>query len=623
MCSKFSHASHSTRGSVICLLLGIVSTTLLFSSGYAERSAPTMVEPEETAFGPQTCKRTVGDPIDAVTGNMYYEVTDVTIESDFNTQLEFKRSYNAGGGLSGPQSSLGPKWTHTFSAVLRIDSLGWVTLIESTGRHVPFRGFRSPSDLSYRLEYDQQTGQYSITNSDNTVLKFGTDGRLIAICERDYPRVQLTYEDGRLAKASDMSGRYLRFTYNYVGRIQEITLSDGSSYAMFDYDEDNFTPLIKVTYADGTWEQYEYDDAGGYPVLMTSRCNSDGVCWFYEYDRWTRVTANYGNDSVQLMTLIFWKKQEPDGPLTYCTTVHDEDITEFEAVKYPSTGRRKLIRRECLTSPGKSLRLIYDEGGNKIRSEYEDGPIDSLAYDSLGRTIAWWSSRAGEILTQVARGTFLPSRFNLDDFIALARFDPGGGLLIDFEYDSQGNVTNVVERSLMLVGAGFDRISEYEYNALGQVVSADGPDLGDTDAMWLEYYDNGDMKSCTDARGTVVEFGKRDALGNPTWMRSSDGSEILFEHDCRGRQVCVQFTDSNGNTETTRFEYNFASDVIQCSLPDGNQVEYIYDNHGWLVAVDHSEFGREAYTYDTYGNRLSEIAISPDGDTLRNIQLQR
>lgn len=95
-------------------------------------------------IGPINSKISVGDPISATSGNMYYEITDVVIGSDFEIQLEFTRSYNSAGTYDTYPSGLGPKWTHSYSDYIIESSYGWITLNESTGRRVPFVNFAGP-----------------------------------------------------------------------------------------------------------------------------------------------------------------------------------------------------------------------------------------------------------------------------------------------------------------------------------------------------------------------------------------------------------------------------------------------------------------------------------------------
>lgn len=613
---------HRLRKSMCMGVIAVIILAAIAVSGTSGPNPPLPVcfpQAGSGCLGPVPCSLSVGDPISAITGNMYYEVTDVVISSDYDWPLTFTRSYNSAGKQDEIIGDLGPKWTHSFSARLIEDSLGWVTLIESTGRHVFFNDFKAPSDLAYRLEYDSLEKRYSVIMPDNKVLDFNAHGRLSAIRERDYARIELSYDGDKLVRATDASGRYLAFDYNDRGRIKTISLADGSTYLTFDYGGvDNI--VSKVTYADGTWESYEYGSVEKAADLMVTRCTSDGVCQYYRYDKWTRAVAHCGNDSVNLVT-IFFSTEFRSGKTYYCSTVKDEDTVFYTSEFVGNTGRRKLIKKESISSfmhrgEKQDLTVKYDSAGRETSSREGERIIDSLAFDTLGREMYRYSRLDKSGQGEYSTSNYHPSRFNLESGVSNIPDDAGDTSLVRYEYDGFGNVMSVIEYYMNGISGTAAGKSKMEYNDRGQLVYFNGPEPGEIDAVWLNYYANGDLRYCSTNQGMRIEYGPRDMLGNPTWVEHPDGSRYDYRYDERGRPISISACIPNYDCQVMSCEYNFAGDVTHAKLPNGAVIDYVYDNHGWLVEANNSREGKARFTYDSYGNTTDVLLLSPSGDTL-------
>lgn len=579
--------------------------------------------PGRFGLGPLPCSEAIGDPISACSGNMYYKITDVVIDADFDQLLTFTRSYNSGGRAKTNPGSLGPRWLHNLAYRIIEDSLGWVTLIEGTGRHVFFKNFQGPTDLSYRLVYDDESGCYSVIIPDNQVLVFRPDGLLSEMRDRDYCRIRLTYDDGRLVRATDAAGRYLAFTYIDTDRIHTVSLADGTRFLTFDYDQSEGAPLKKVTYADGSWEAYEYGTRGSYKALMVRRCTSDGVCQYYDYDIMTRATANFGNDSVNLVTISYTTKVLGlQGRTLYCATERGEDTVFYESEFCAETGRRKLISKSSISNRIPDSQYDYDQSGRDMATRAAESTIDSLVYDSMGRETFRSTQVDRSGMRMNSTRAFQPSRFTLDAEVSTTWNGSDDTTVARYEYDDKGNVTAITGFAMNpYSGVTAEKVT-MAYNDRGQIIRFDGPNIGDIDLITFTYYDHGDLKARCLSNGNVVEYGPRDALGNVTLMRDGDDSRLDFQYDKRGRLSTITYTDPQGQKESMSYEYNYASDPVKTTFPDGSVIEYTYDNHGWLVEVNDSDVGHTIYSYDSYGHVRDSLCLSPAGDTLIAPSLQ-
>src|ERR1051325_9760159 len=70
--------------------------------------------------GPTNPQGTSAEPISTGTGNYFYQHTDIVMPGR-GLPMTFARTYNAQDTYSGP---LGAYWTHTYNALLAINSLG-------------------------------------------------------------------------------------------------------------------------------------------------------------------------------------------------------------------------------------------------------------------------------------------------------------------------------------------------------------------------------------------------------------------------------------------------------------------------------------------------------------------
>jgi hypothetical protein len=301
----------------------------------------------------------------------------------------------------------------------------------------------------------------------------------------------------------------------------------------------------------------------------------------------------------------------------YCTTVISKDTIVYESKRVGNTGSLKLVRKVNIGRPPESgLVQAYDERGNKVSTNKDKVNIDSLKFDSLSRRTYAWTGFNDQGFDARTMWTYLPSRFTLEDVVSTIWPGTQGETVTDYEYDRFGNITGIIEYDIRNLSPNNVRKAELRYNRKGQVLYFCDPSKENYFLTKIDYYNNGDIKSESYGDSIKISYGRRDVLGNQTSVTFKDGSGSYFQYDKRGRPVSIISIDSQGIPDTTRCDYNFEGKITRMSNESYNFSEFEYDNHGWLVSVNSSQFGKTNYVYDKFGQIIDKIIISPQGDTL-------
>jgi YD repeat-containing protein len=103
-------------------------------------------------------------------------------------------------------------------------------------------------------------------------------------------------------------------------------------------------------------------------------------------------------------------------------------------------------------------------------------------------------------------------------------------------------------------------------------------------------------------------------------MVDEDGRETTYTYDARGRVAST--TTEAGTTTITRTDLGAQGRREVITRPNGTSLRYLYNLGGKLVEVADSLSNRIVYTYDSEGNRTSELTYDPSGELARSIQYQ-
>lgn len=349
-----------------------------------------------------------GDPVNMVTGNLYHTERDISIKGRGGLPIVFERSYNSRAPKDGP---LGFGWTHSFNHYLTfygvesgVAKVGWVdgaggekffTVSPDGSGGVPLNSTLSNEAGIYVQFKRLPDGSYTIREKNGLTYTFesvaGTlnqRARLLSIRDRNNNTLALIYDGtGKLATVTDELNRSL--TFSYLGnRISEV--KDWTNRAhQYGYD------------ANGNLDSYKNPRAvtgSQNPVLYNYYTSADGPNLNHAMQQYTLPRGNGMRFEYYANGRVFRHSTVPHG-----------DTMTFSYNDF---------RRESITvnERGHTRRFFFDSYGNPLKIVEENGAERNYAYDPA------------------------------NPMNRISKRDPQG-LLTQYQYDTQGNVTEIKQPS--------------------------------------------------------------------------------------------------------------------------------------------------------------------------------
>lgn len=175
---------------------------------------------------------------------------------------------------------------------------------------------------------------------------------------------------------------------------------------------------------------------------------------------------------------------------------------------------------------------------------------------------------------------------------------------------------------------GQPRIWTFTYNALGQMLTANGPvgASGSAESIVYTYYADttsshtiGDLSTSTNALGHLTEYLEYNKSGKVTKMRDPNGSITVLAYDSQLRLTSRTTGADSPAARTTTYAYDGVGQVIKVTAPDASYITYIYDAAHRLTDVSDSLGNTIHYTLDNAGNRIREEVKDATGNLSRQI----
>jgi len=419
-------------------------------------------------------------------------------------------------------------------------------------------GYRWEDPKGGWIDYDAN-GNVSAHGSRTGVLAklLYQDGKLSGVADRNDNQV-LWYEtgdDGLITAVYDNR----RVEYSYTdGRLSKV--KDVVGYeTSFEYD--NQGRLEKIFEPGGRTITVSYDKYNG----VASVVDSQGEGFFFEYafdeatqEQYARIESSAGKIKE------VW---------------YDRD---FETKRVDINGRTV----EKIAKDGRNL-LVTDEQGHVTRKEYDE-------WDNLTQVI-------------YPDGTFVATEYEHKFNKAIKQTDENGKVT-EYEYDDAGYLTRKIEA----VGTAFERVTEYTYDADGNLLTTKRlADANTAEALTVMTYDlSGNLTSITDPEGGVTRFTGHDAMGNVLTKEDARGKEWTYEYDAAGRLESV--TDPILNAvepyrNVTRFYYDEAGNQIRQVNSQGKETLYDYDENNNLKLVTDPAGNQAAFEYDADNKLIRQV----------------
>jgi RHS repeat-associated protein len=219
---------------------------------------------------------------------------------------------------------------------------------------------------------------------------------------------------------------------------------------------------------------------------------------------------------------------------------------------------------------------------------------------------------------------------------------PGSTLGLSFMRDAQGRITRITDPER--------RSLAYAYDTAGDLASVTDRDGAVTQFTYEEelphqlrdildplgrrpirneYFEDGRLKSHTDAFGKTIEY-QHDLVGRQEVVRDRTGAQRVLEYDERGNvvretdpqgRIVVRTFDARNNrlTETepydpanppnpiptTNYTYDPSDNLLSTTDPLGNTTSYTYNATRQVLRTTDARGGITTNTYDAKGNLLT------------------
>ncbi len=605
----------------------------------------------------------VGNPVTPATG------TKIQIEQDDIVFGEpFERYYNPFGSLipytagMNVAKQFGDNWrsifdyklypisdsSYSIAAVSKPD--GSLQYFNQLGR--PLLGYGA-SDESLIRNSDNY-----IYSADNRKYIFDIAGKLISIKLVGGVTRTLTYSNGTtgagggyvlypdgtpsnvvlpaglLLSVTDSFGRTMTFGYDAINRVVDLVDSEGKTIKYSYGVSDN---LISVTYADNKTRTYVYNESpnisgANLPHALTGIVDENGNRFAtYKYDNLGRaistehdvwIQGNPDPSPVEKVSLIY-TADSSGAPFSSNVTDALGTTRTYSFTNILGVVKNTGVTQPCNAGCGAASATSYDANGNVSSRTDFNGNVTNYVYDlsrnlETSRTEAYGTPQARTITTQWHPTYRLPTLIT----------EPGK--TTTFNYDASGNL---LSKTITDTALNQSRTWGWTYNALGQVLTADGPRTDVNDVTTYTYYTSasnaagsvhaiGDLATVTNAVGLVTSITNYDLNGRPLSIIDPNNVVTTLTYWPRG----WLHTRTVNGTQTTTYDYDGVGQLTQVTLPDNSALQYTYDTahrltdiqDGYMVGGTLTLSGNKIhYTLDAMGNRTQEDTKDPSNNILK------
>ncbi len=584
-----------------------------------------------------------GDPVNTANGNYAYQRTDVSIPTR-GLPLAFARAYNSLAPEAGP---LGYGWRHTWQVTAQ-ETASDVRITYGDGRQIRFTpgGGGYIGDPGVFATLVKSGGVFHLTEKDQTVYRFDSQGRLASVGDRNGNTTTLAYDgQGRLVTVTEPAGRALTFAYTSpVGTTLISQVTDHTARTM-QYAYDSAANLVSVTDVTGAATAYTYDashhlltvtdanvhtfvrnvyNTGGRVVEQYDGLNHKWTFAYDEVNHKTVVTDPLGRATTYQYDANLRLTSEKDALNQTVSYVYDADNNRTQV-----TDKRSNLTRYAYDGRGNTTVITdtlgytrtftYDAMNNLLNERDPLGRATTYAYDAHSNT-----TRRTDALSGVTTWAY-------NAYGQVTSTTDANSHTTTYGYDANGNRTSTTDALGHTTSATYDsagrtltetdplgRVTTYTYDAANRVLSIREP-LGKTTAYAYDAvgnritvtengirntqyaYDAKDrLASVTDPLSHTTTYGY-DAVDNQVTITNALGLATTFTYDALNRRVSAKDALNN----TTSYEYDPNGNRTKLTDAKVKATTYTYDALNRLTGVTDAAGGTITYTYDAAGNRTS------------------
>ncbi len=517
------------------------------------------------------------------------------------------------------------------------------------------------------LSYEYSTGSTPATQAQRA-------GLLIKVTDERGRSIDFFYgANDRLLQLASSSGVTVGLGYDGLGNLGSLAWGDGSSKT-FLYESTSLpNALTGIVDERGLrHSQYGYDDDGravhsallaaaGQPVAGYSIIGSAGTRPHMRASEWREPG-----------TEILWRDHVLISAEELSLQLPNAAVSVLRGGTIVGTPALQRLSQPAGSGCGASSSDVsYDARGNATSRTDFNGVKSCHAYDARNLettrveglpasaacdavlsastvppgarriTTSWhpiWPLRArvaepGRIRTFVYNGQPDPTMASAVASCAPATATLPGGLPIAVLCREVEQATTDADGALGLSAAPQasppPRRQAWTYNAIGQVLTHDGPrtDVADT-SVYTYYaetsmtgtglaavgYTRGDLATATNPARHTTRFTAYNAQGRPLTVVDPNNTATELQYDPRQRVLSA----TKAGTQTS-FSYWPNGLLRRATEPDLSWMEFEYDGAHRLIAVQDSAGNRVSYTLDDAGQRTGERYTDPAGVLRRTL----
>ncbi|ALI08883.1 type IV secretion protein Rhs [Pseudomonas fluorescens] len=525
-------------------------------------------------------------------------------------------------------------------------------IIAQPGENAPFLHFRDGHLIALSDRYDNRLTVQRNIHGDISRLDNGA-GRSLRLRYEQRHLVAVDYQSFHPALTLDEAWRTEQtlVSYRYDGRFRLIEATNAAGESeRYDYDDQHV--ILQRQLAGGASFYWEWQGVG-----PASRCVRHWASFAQMDSRYTwgedgRVTVRHLDGSQEVYVhddrARLVRKVEPDGgehlkaydeqgrliaeqdPLGAVSEYRYDDVGRLVALIPPDEAPTSYEYRNGFLHARSRGKAVWsyrrNARGDVIASIDPDGQRTEYAYDAHGQLLARYDPDGGEHRFTWSRLGQLTEEVLPDGGRRCFAYDALGrllsrrdehGALTHYQWDAVGRLLQVT------LPTGATRA--WSYNAYGKVI-AERDEQGRTTRY--EYADDlhlvsrrlnpdgSELKYRYDSARLLLteienESGERYQLdytpnGLIRQQVGFDGQRTAYAYDLNGHLLEKTEHGEDGSQRITRYQRDAAGRLRIKTLPDGQAIEYRYDDLGRLIQVDDGSDHPLAFEYDAQDRLVTE-----------------
>ncbi|CAM3154768.1 hypothetical protein GCM10009763_20210 [Dermacoccus profundi] len=457
--------------------------------------------------------------------------------------------------------------------------------------------------------------------------KFGTDGKLVSLADRNKQAITFTYSGGNLTQATLPTGQTVTFTFS-GGKLASMTRPANGTLAAgtVTYAYDASGRLASVTRpavggAPTSTSKFTYSSAGD----LASITDGAGSVTNFTYDSSHRVTAVARGSAADLATTRFSYVSDTQTQVASPNTSQTSAVSAVPHTTYTLNADDRVTR-------------VTDAIGRTRSATYTPFfDVSSATNGTGGTATATYGSNGGASMTKATSAYGASNSWTYgtgDNAYSPVSSTNASGTTSTMTYDAAGNETsNTMSGAVAKVSYNADgtlatstdpkgKVTTYTESTSGKYIAKITPPTGS--AMGATTISGNPATSVTNGAGetTTYSYNDRYALnsaatsaGTVSWTYDANGrvtsrtdknQKVTYSYDSRSNLTSVATSPVTGGTApaaaTVSYTYDKSGNILSRTVA-GKTTKYAYDAANQLTAMTAADGAVTRFKYDGAGRR--------------------